>query len=75
MCLHHCCFLELPDGRVKVSLRSKGDVDVNAFAARFGGGGHQHASGILMDGPIDAAVKRVIDKSRCSSFGSTKLVS
>jgi phosphoesterase RecJ-like protein len=56
-------FLELPDGRVKVSLRSKGDVDVNSFASRFGGGGHQHASGILMHGPIDTAVNSVLEKS------------
>ena len=68
-------FLELPDGRVKVSLRSKGDVDVNAFASRFGGGGHQHASGILMDGPIDAAVKRVIDASDTLFAVQQKLVS
>ena len=33
------------DGRFKVSLRSRGDHDVGAVAARFGGGGHRLASG------------------------------
>jgi phosphoesterase RecJ-like protein len=33
------------DGRFKVSLRSRGDHDVAAVAARFGGGGHRLASG------------------------------
>jgi phosphoesterase RecJ-like protein len=33
------------DGCFKVSLRSRGDHDVAAIAARFGGGGHRLASG------------------------------
>ena len=33
------------DGRFKVSLRSRGEHDVAAVAARFGGGGHRLASG------------------------------
>jgi bifunctional oligoribonuclease and PAP phosphatase NrnA len=33
------------DGRFKVSLRSKGDHDVAAVAASFGGGGHRLAAG------------------------------
>lgn len=56
-------FLELPDGSVKISLRSKEDVDVNRFAARFGGGGHRHASGILLNGPINDAVDTVLSQS------------
>jgi phosphoesterase RecJ-like protein len=42
------------DGVVRVSLRSKGDVDVRAVAQRFGGGGHMNASGFTTDGPLDA---------------------
>lgn len=56
-------FIELPDGTVKVSLRSKEEVDVNRFAGRFGGGGHYHASGILLPGPIDAVVNEVLAHS------------
>ncbi|MFM2339649.1 MAG: hypothetical protein RLZZ360_285 [Candidatus Parcubacteria bacterium] len=33
-------------GRVNISLRSKGRVDVASIAAKFGGGGHKHAAGI-----------------------------
>lgn len=68
-------FLELPDGHVKVSLRSKGDVDVNAFASRFGGGGHQHASGIMLEGPADAAVNRVLQTTDVLFSMPQKLVS
>jgi len=35
-----------PDGALRVSLRSKGKVDVNAIASSFGGGGHRAAAGI-----------------------------
>jgi phosphoesterase RecJ-like protein len=38
---------------VRVSLRSKGDIDVRAVAKRFGGGGHMNASGFTTDGPLD----------------------
>ncbi len=37
-------FREVSQGRVKVSLRSVGSVDVAAFARRFGGGGHTKAA-------------------------------
>lgn len=33
-------------GRVSVSLRSKGDTDVAAIAAKYGGGGHKHSASI-----------------------------
>ncbi|HSR14587.1 MAG TPA: DHH family phosphoesterase [Gemmatimonadales bacterium] len=38
-------FREIAQGRIKVSLRSVGDVDVADFAHRFGGGGHAKAAG------------------------------
>ncbi|MCX6934673.1 MAG: DHHA1 domain-containing protein, partial [Verrucomicrobia bacterium] len=34
------------DGGLRVSLRSKGNVDVNAIASSFGGGGHKAAAGV-----------------------------
>ena len=37
-------------GPVRVSLRSKGQVDVARFAEKFGGGGHARASGLKVDG-------------------------
>ncbi len=38
------------DPLVSVSLRAKGEVDVAAVAARFGGGGHRNAAGFKMSG-------------------------
>jgi len=50
-----CLLHELPDGRIKASLRSRERVDVNAVCRRFGGGGHRLASGAKLDGPMPSA--------------------
>ncbi|HZQ90591.1 MAG TPA: bifunctional oligoribonuclease/PAP phosphatase NrnA [Terriglobales bacterium] len=52
-------FRELGDGRWRVSLRSKGRVNVAAVAEGFGGGGHECASGFSLDGPLSEATDRV----------------
>jgi len=39
-------FREMPDGRYRVSLRSKGGLNVANIAERFGGGGHECASAV-----------------------------
>lgn len=54
-----CLLRELGEG-VKVSLRGKGDVDVNRIAARFGGGGHRNAAGCTVPGPLDKATRDVL---------------
>jgi len=54
-------FKETADGHIKVSLRSNGRVDAYAIARHFGGGGHRMASGMRVDGPLDAATQRVVD--------------
>lgn len=48
------------DGKIKVSLRSKGTLDVNQVARRFEGGGHQKAAGAWHRGPIEQAVEDII---------------
>ncbi len=53
-------FREIPDGRYRVSLRSKGNLNVASVAERFGGGGHQCASGLSLDGPLSAAVEKIL---------------
>ena len=54
-------FVEPRDGGpVRVSLRSKGQVDVARFAEQFGGGGHARAAGLKLDGPLDAVHDRVV---------------
>jgi phosphoesterase RecJ-like protein len=55
-------FRELPDLRWRVSLRSKGEVNVATVAEYFGGGGHKCASGCSLEGPMGVAVSRVIDR-------------
>jgi phosphoesterase RecJ-like protein len=57
-------FRELSDGRFRVSLRSKGRLDVARVAESFGGGGHECASGCSLDGPIDEAVRQVLSQLR-----------
>jgi bifunctional oligoribonuclease and PAP phosphatase NrnA len=54
-------FRELPGGRFRVSLRSKGKLDVARVAERFGGGGHECASGCSLDGPLAQAVRQVLE--------------
>jgi len=57
-------FRELPERRFRVSLRSKGSVSVAAIAERFGGGGHECASGCALDGPLSVATERIIAQVR-----------
>jgi phosphoesterase RecJ-like protein len=48
-------------GPVRVSLRSKGQVDVAKFAEQFGGGGHARASGLKLEGEFRAVHDRVVE--------------
>ena len=57
-------FRDLGHGKVKASFRSTGSVDVNAFAKKFGGGGHARASGALIAGSLDAVRDRVLAEAR-----------
>jgi bifunctional oligoribonuclease and PAP phosphatase NrnA len=54
------CFLRGIGATTKVSLRAKGDVDVQVIAARFGGGGHRNAAGFTMAAPLDEATRQVV---------------
>lgn len=47
-------------GPVRVSLRSKGQVDVASFAQQFGGGGHARAAGLKLETLFDGAYDRII---------------
>ena len=57
-------FRDLGHGKVKVSFRSTGEVDVNAFARQFGGGGHAKASGALIAGSLAEVRDSVIAAAR-----------
>ncbi|MFP4055265.1 MAG: DHH family phosphoesterase [Candidatus Brocadiia bacterium] len=57
-------FRERAQGGTRVSLRAKRDADVGALAARFGGGGHRRAAGLILDEPLDRAVPRILAATR-----------
>ena len=63
-------FRDLGHGKVKVSLRSVGDTDVNAFAKQFGGGGHAKASGAMLPGTLDQVRDLVVEAARAMLAGS-----
>ena len=50
---------ETPDGRVRVSLRAKHEIDVNKICNKFGGGGHAKAAGCRLDGPVEEAYAKI----------------
>ena len=64
------CLLRELDGSVKVSLRGKGDVDVQKIAAQFGGGGHVNAAGCTVSGPLPEATRIVLDAVRRAVDGT-----
>lgn len=48
--------------RYRVSLRSKGDIDVGTIAKTFGGGGHKNAAGCTVNGALDALRSTFVEK-------------
>lgn len=52
--------IELPDGRTKVSMRSRGDLAVNEIAMRYGGGGHKNAAGCTVSASLHEAIDKII---------------
>lgn len=55
---------ELPERRFRLSLRSKGRVNVAAIAERLGGGGHESAAGCTLDGPLAHALDQILGELR-----------
>lgn len=53
---------QLDVDRFKVSLRSKEYVDVSEIAVEFNGGGHMHAAGFDVNGPLEEAIEKVLAK-------------
>ena len=55
---------------IRVSFRSKGDINVRELALEFGGGGHHHAAGArIYDTPFDTAKEELIKKVAVMVFG------
>src|SRR2546430_13689569 len=58
-------FEELPDGKVRVSMRSKSEkVNVCAICEKFGGGGHVLAAGARVRGMLAEVEKKVLEEVR-----------
>jgi len=55
-------FKKSEDSQYRVSMRSKGDIDIGSIAKEFGGGGHKNAAGCTVTGPINALQKTFIEK-------------
>lgn len=54
---------ELPEGDVRVSLRSLGDYNIEPVARKFGGGGHKKAAGCTFkNSSIDDAEKALVEE-------------
>lgn len=51
---------ENENGSIKMSLRAVAPARVDGIARRFGGGGHAQASGCTLEGPMNQAVKQVL---------------
>src|SRR5207249_5151378 len=58
-------FEELPDGKVRVSMRSKNEsVNVCTICEKFGGGGHILAAGARVRGTLAEVEKKVLEEVR-----------
>jgi bifunctional oligoribonuclease and PAP phosphatase NrnA len=55
-------FKQVEGDEYRVSMRSKGDIDIGSVAKDFGGGGHRNAAGCSVNGAIDALQKTFIAK-------------
>jgi len=55
---------ELPENGIRVSLRSKGRVNVAAIAEKLGGGGHENASGCTLEGSLAHAFEVILAQLR-----------
>ena len=52
---------EVGNGKFRVSLRSKGDINVAKVAEKFGGGGHKNASGCCVEGNWDDREQELVE--------------
>lgn len=55
---------EVGKDKYRVSLRSKGDINIARVAERFGGGGHKNAAGLSIEGNWDARERELVEAVR-----------
>jgi phosphoesterase RecJ-like protein len=57
-------FIEPTPQAIKVSFRSRCQLDSSEVASQFGGGGHKAAAGASFEGPLDEVRERVLEAVR-----------
>jgi bifunctional oligoribonuclease and PAP phosphatase NrnA len=62
-------FKQIEGEQYRVSMRSKGEIDIGAIAKEFSGGGHKNAAGCTVTGAIDALQKMFIQKIEAAIDG------
>jgi bifunctional oligoribonuclease and PAP phosphatase NrnA len=55
-------FKQTEGDNYRVSMRSKGDIDIGSVAKEFDGGGHKNAAGCSATGPIDKLQRMFVEK-------------
>lgn len=67
---------EVGENQYRVSLRSKGDINVAKVAEKYGGGGHRNAAGLRIEGDWDekeaelvAAVRQAVERAEAVAAG------
>ena len=53
-------FRQTAQKQYKISLRSKGRVDLSSLAQALGGGGHKNAAGSTLDGTLEDIKRKVL---------------
>jgi phosphoesterase RecJ-like protein len=53
---------ELEGGGFKISLRSRGEIDIESVARHYGGGGHRNAAGFNLEEQDAEAVRSLVAK-------------
>ena len=54
-------FRQTAPKQYKISLRSKGRVDISSLAQALGGGGHKNAAGSTLDGTLEDVKRKALD--------------
>jgi phosphoesterase RecJ-like protein len=54
------CYMREVENGYRVSLRSKGEINVAKIAEKFGGGGHKNAAGCFVQGNWDEKERELV---------------